>query len=97
MRAAIHSAKIANYARKNGNRAVSQRLGYLMETLGSGTGKAIALLRESLSNSYTPLDILANPKGRYIERWKVLVNVPENELLQWSERWMLSQYVMVTC
>lgn len=78
--------KMAEYASKNGNKAVSQRLGYLMETLGSGTGKAMALLRESLSNRYAPLDTLANPEGRYIERWKVLVNVPENELLQWKEQ-----------
>jgi predicted transcriptional regulator of viral defense system len=79
-------AKMANYARKNGNRAVSQRLGYLLEMLGFGADEAIALLRENMSNSYAPLDTLATPKGRYIERWKILVNVPEDELLQWRER-----------
>jgi len=78
--------KMANYAQKNGNRAVSQRLGYLLETLGSGTEEAITLLRDSLSNSYAPLDTLATPEGHYIERWKILVNVPVNELLQWKER-----------
>jgi len=78
-------AKIANYARKNGNKAVSQRLGYLLEMLGIGTEEAIALLHDSISNSYAPLDTLATPKGCYIERWKVLVNAPQNELLQWRE------------
>lgn len=78
--------KMAQYARRNGNRAVSQRLGYLLEILESGTDEAIDLLHENISNSYAPLDTLATPKGRYIERWKVLVNVPENELLQWKEQ-----------
>lgn len=78
--------KMAEYARKSGNRAVSQRLGYLMETLGSGTDEAIAILNENRSNSYAPLDTLADRKGRYVERWKILVNVRESELLQWKER-----------
>ena len=78
--------KMAEYARRNGNRAVIQRLGYLLETLDVGIDEAINLLRDSTSNSYTSLDNLASPKGRYIERWKILVNVPENELLQWKER-----------
>ena len=78
--------KMADYAQKGGNSAVSQRLGYLLETLGSGTEGAIALLHENSSRSYVLLDTLANPKGRYIDRWKVLMNVPENELLQWKEQ-----------
>ena len=78
-------AKMAEHARKNGNRAVSQRLGYLMEKLGYGTGDAIALLRENISNSYAPLDTLAIRQGKYVQRWKVIVNVSENELLEWKE------------
>lgn len=77
--------KMAEYARKNGNRAVSQRLGYLLELLRPGTGETIAFLRESISNSYAPLDTLATRKGQHVERWKVLVNVPEDELVQWKE------------
>lgn len=78
--------KMAEYAQKNGNKAVSQRLGYLMESLDSGSNDAINILNKSQSNSYAPLDTLADRKGRYIERWKVLVNVRESELLQWKER-----------
>lgn len=78
--------KMAEYARKAGNKAVNQRLGYLLETLDSGTEEAITLLHESQSKGYAPLDTLGSPKGRYIDRWKVMVNVPEDELLQWKER-----------
>ena len=77
--------KMAEYACKNGNRAANQRLGYLMETLDFRTDKAIAVLRRSISNSYAPLDTLAVPEGRYIERWKVLINVQDDELQQWKE------------
>ena len=76
--------KMADYARRNGNRAASQRLGYLLETLGLDAGKAVDMLRRNLGNRYAPLDTLAEPKGRYIDRWKVMVNVPENEILQWK-------------
>lgn len=82
----LDPVKMADYARKNGNRAVTQRLGYLMETLSCGTDEAIAILRGSLSDSYAPLDTLAMPSGRYIERWKVLVNIRDDELLQWKEQ-----------
>jgi len=78
--------KMAEYGRRNGSRAAIQRLGYLLETLDVGIGEAITLLHDSTSNSYASLDNLASPQGRYIERWKILVNVPENELLQWKER-----------
>ncbi len=78
--------RMADYARKAGNKAVNQRLGYLLETLESGTEKAFTLLRTSLSKRYAPLDTLGSSKGRYIDRWKVMVNIPEDELLQWRER-----------
>ena len=79
-------AKMAEYARKNGNRAVSQRLGYLMEKLGYGTDDTLARLRENISNSYAPLDTLAIRQGKYVERWKILANVRDDELLQWKEQ-----------
>ena len=77
--------KTAEYARKADNKAVSQRLGYLLETLGAGTEEAIAVLRGSLSTRYAPLDTLGAPRGKYVSRWKVMVNIPENELLEWKE------------
>jgi len=85
-RGELDYARMVDYARKNGNRAAGQRLGYLMELLGFATKRTIAGLRRDMSGSYARLDTLAPPKGRYIERWKVLVNVPETELLQWKER-----------
>ncbi|MBT9159711.1 MAG: type IV toxin-antitoxin system AbiEi family antitoxin domain-containing protein [Dehalococcoidia bacterium] len=78
--------KLAEYARKSGNRAVSQRLGYLLETLSPDRDEAIVILRDGMSSGYAPLDTLANTEGRYLDRWKIIVNVSENELLQWKEQ-----------
>ncbi|MBI4334557.1 MAG: type IV toxin-antitoxin system AbiEi family antitoxin domain-containing protein [Chloroflexi bacterium] len=79
-------ARIAEYSRRNGNRAASQRLGYLIETLGLESDKAIEILLGSMSTRYAPLDTLSELKGKYIARWKVIINVPENEFLQWKRQ-----------
>jgi predicted transcriptional regulator of viral defense system len=78
--------RMAEYSRRNDNRAASQRLGYLIEILGFRMDKAVKILLQSLSTRYAPLDTLSEPKGKYIERWRVIVNVPDAELLQWKEQ-----------
>jgi len=78
--------RMAEYSRRNGNRSASQRLGYLIELLGLKADKAVEILLKSMSTRYTPLDTLSKSKGKYMERWKVIVNVPENELSQWQEQ-----------
>jgi predicted transcriptional regulator of viral defense system len=79
-------AKMAEYSRRNGNRAANQRLGYLIEKIGFKANKALDILGKNLSTAYAPLDILSEPKGKYIERWKIIMNLPENELSQWKEQ-----------
>jgi predicted transcriptional regulator of viral defense system len=78
--------RMAEYSRRNGNRAASQRLGYLIEMLGFKAERAVDILLQSLSTRYAPLDTFSEPKGKYLERWKVIVNLSESELLQWKEQ-----------
>jgi predicted transcriptional regulator of viral defense system len=78
--------KMAEYSRRNGNRAASQRLGYLIEMLGLKAGKAVDILLQSISNRYAVVDTLSEPKGKYIDRWKVIINVSGDELSQWTEQ-----------
>lgn len=78
--------KMAEYSRRNGNRSSNQRLGYLIEKIGFKAEKAIDILGKNLSTAYAPLDILSEPKGKYIERWKIIMNLPENELSQWKDQ-----------
>jgi len=70
---------------KNGNKAVIKRLGYLLELLNFEAGNAINMLRSNLSSGYSPLDTLGRREGRHIQRWRLLVNVPQNEISQWKE------------
>ena len=76
--------KMAEYANRNGNKAASQRLGYLLESLGFESGPAIDILQKSISKSYAPLDTLAPRKGKYVQRWKIIVNVSDDQLQQWK-------------
>jgi len=77
--------KMAQYAVRYGNKAVIKRLGYLLESLGFTVNDAINILHKNVSNGYSPLDTMAQHKGRYINRWQLLVNIPQDELSQWKE------------
>jgi predicted transcriptional regulator of viral defense system len=77
--------KIAEYSRQNGNRAASQRLGYLIEILGFRADKATDILLRSISGRYAYLDSLSGSKGKHVDRWKIIINVPDDDLLQWKE------------
>jgi predicted transcriptional regulator of viral defense system len=77
--------KMAHYAVENGNKAVVKRLGYLFELLNFESGSASDILRSNLSTGYSPLDTLGRREGRYIQRWGLVINVPQNEVSQWKE------------
>jgi predicted transcriptional regulator of viral defense system len=77
--------KMARYAVENGNKAVVKRLGYLLELLNFEAGDAINMLRSNLSSGYSPLDTLGRREGRYIQRWRLVINVPQNEISHWKE------------
>jgi len=82
----IDFTKLAEYSRRNGNKASSQRLGYLIEMLGFKAERAVDILFQSQSTRYALLDTLSAPKGKYLRRWKIIVNLPEKELLPWKEQ-----------
>jgi predicted transcriptional regulator of viral defense system len=78
--------KMAEYAVKAGNSAVSKRLGYLLERLEIKADVAVDKVLNNIGNSYALLDTLASRKGRYLKRWKVIVNISDKEISQWNER-----------
>jgi predicted transcriptional regulator of viral defense system len=77
--------KMAHYAVQNGNKAVIKRLGYLLELLSFQAGDAINILRGNLGSGYSPLDTMGRRDGRYIQRWRLIINVPQTEISQWRE------------
>lgn len=68
-------SRLRDYAQRMGNRAVIQRLGYLMEIYTIGSFLDREKLRKGISKSYALLDNTGPRRGGYIERWKVWVNI----------------------
>ena len=66
---------LLEYAHKLGNRAVFKRLGYLLETMGTGEGTLIEACRKAVSAGISLLDPSAPRKGRFLRRWNLRVNV----------------------
>jgi len=75
--------RLARYAVRSGNKAVCQRLGYLIETLNLKQTVAVSILYDNISGSYALLDTLAPARGSYISKWKLRVNIPKTDLQQW--------------
>jgi len=67
--------QLRDYAQRMRNRAVIQRLGYLMELYDRGSFLDRDKLRKGISKSYTLLDNTGPKRGRYIARWKIRVNI----------------------
>ena len=70
--------KMEDYAKKMGNGAIINRLGYIMDMLGIETSL-------KPSRHYVFLDPLIKRKGRYSAKWKIIENIPETELLPLEE------------
>ncbi len=77
--------KLVDNAMRMGNRAITKRLGYLLQRMGLGTEQHLAKLEKSLSAGYAVLDPLSQREGRHDTNWRVLVNVSEDELLNWRK------------
>ena len=77
--------KLIQMALRMRNRAILKRLGYLLEQIGLGSERQLVRLRKNLSAGYAALDSLSPRHGRHDARWRVLVNVADNDLLEWRE------------
>ena len=76
-------AKVREYALKTNNIAVFKRLGFILEASGLLATYVGALAGVRLTEGYPALDKLGPKKGKYSEKWKLLVNADIN-----PKRWM---------
>lgn len=58
-----------------GNKAVLQRLGYLLETLELAPSQVLDHVSQRVSGSYALLDPLGPRRGRHDSRWRIRVNI----------------------
>lgn len=72
--------RIIDYAKQLQVGAVSRRLGYLLEFYGIGTASAWERLRERGTRTYSLLDPVMPPQGKFNRRWHLRLNVDPEEL-----------------
>jgi predicted transcriptional regulator of viral defense system len=77
----IDPQKLIDYAVKLGVGVVNRRLGYLMELYQIGPRIYCDFLQTTLTSSYLLLDPELPAQGRYIAKWRLRLNIPEEELL----------------
>lgn len=77
----IDLQKIIDYAIKLDIGAVIRRLGYLMELYQIGSRIHLDFLQTRLTQTYQLLDPDLPAEGRHIAKWRLRLNIPEEELL----------------
>jgi len=78
-------AKLVAYSQRLGNRMAMHRLGFWMEQLGIGDKELWQELVSPQDRNYALLDPHGSKDGPRDARWRVIVNVPERQLLEWQE------------
>jgi predicted transcriptional regulator of viral defense system len=78
---AIDPQKIIDYAVKLGVGAVNRRLGYLMELYNIGSHIHWEFLQTTLTPTYQLLDPELPAEGHHIAKWRLRMNIPQEELL----------------
>jgi predicted transcriptional regulator of viral defense system len=76
----VSAPKLVDYALRLEVGAVIRRLGYLMETCGIGAPEDVARLREKLTSTYSLLDPLLPPEGKFLARWRLRLNLSPEEI-----------------
>ena len=72
--------RLTNYAKRFNQQAAVKRLGFLLDLLNLGTETAYERMQAIIGPSYAPLDPFLPDEGRYISRWKVILNIEPEEL-----------------
>jgi len=78
---AIDPQKLIDYTIKLGVGAVNRRLGYLMELYNIGSRIHWDFLQTTLTHTYQLLDPELPAEGHHTARWRLRLNIPQEELL----------------
>lgn len=76
--------QITSYIERMGNRTLLKRIGYLCEVLRlPGLGQFVEHWRKRLSEGFSLLDPSLPECGSYNTRWRLRLNIAEDELTRW--------------
>lgn len=76
----VSAKKLVDYALRLGVGAVVRRLGYLMEACDIGAPEQRERLRGNLTSTYSLLDPVLPPEGKFLARWRLRLNVSPEEI-----------------
>ena len=77
--------KLVTYCLHLRNQVAARRLGYWMELLALGNDTLLSRLEDGKGHSYARLEPSGLRQGARNTRWRLIVNVPERQLLEWRE------------
>lgn len=77
----INFDRLCEYAERINSGAVYRRLGYLLEVYKLGSIQHIERLQKKMTDSYQLFDPTQVAEGKYYSRWKLRLNISEEELL----------------
>jgi len=84
IRDSVGVSKVAEYGRMMGNSAILKRFGYLSDLLGLEIPDAMmGRLYKDIRKGYSLLDPMGRRAGRHSTRWGLILNVPEENILEW--------------
>jgi predicted transcriptional regulator of viral defense system len=76
----IDAAKLVDYAIHLGVGAVIRRVGHLLDSCRIGTEADRKKLAAHLTKTFDPLDPSMPAQGRYDARWRLRLNIPQDEI-----------------
>jgi len=77
----IDTERLLSYALRLNVGAVLRRLGFLLELYGIEAPLELSQLQSRLTNSYDLLDPTLPREGKKLAKWRLLVNIPTDELI----------------
>ena len=76
----LDTTKLVDYANRLGVGAIIRRVGYLLDSCRIGTDADRKKLAGALTRTYPLLDPSMPPQGHYDAKWRLRLNVPQEEI-----------------
>jgi len=77
--------KLVTYTLRLRNQVAARRLGFWLELLALGDERLLSRLEEGRGHSYARLEPSGPDSGPRNARWRLIVNIPDRQLLEWRE------------
>lgn len=77
--------RLVTYVLRLESPAAARRLGFWLELLGLGDERLLPRLEVGRGHSYARLEPSGPERGPRNGRWRLIVNIPEHQLLEWRE------------